>query len=931
MRCILLTVLALGILASSAAGQTRLTQSDLLRRIIDLDRLTTPPPAGEVTGMFSSYDRRSRIDDEGNKIAWRANADAGHFLRTEEDGWNVMAEMAGPGAITRIWSANPHGQIRFILDGEAVIDADFGKLMSGELAPFVAPFCFRGLNNYFPIGYSESCKVVSRKSGSYYHINYVQFAPRTQVERFSFEVDEATQQTMELVARALVRGLNDEQIHRGRRTMPVAVHKTLGPADKLTETVDGDGTLRALYIALTDRTDPREPYALHRCILRIWFDGAEKPAVEAPLVDFFGSGFDLVRFRSLPIGTERRLELPLPDRHIGYDTFMYCYFPMPFHDGLRVEIENLNESRKPIGLMLYMRVDTQRPERGALRFHARFRKEDPTTVFDYPILEATGTGRLVGCALNVDCPRRMWWGEGDEKIWRDGEAFPSYFGTGSEDYLGDAWGLHEFIHGLCGVTRAAPYGKNAAYRWHVPDVVNFRASIRFTIENWQHGNAKDTYYSTIAYWYAARGSTDFFEPLARGDVNPPGLRIPGSVEIEGHILGSDWGNLVKQVYAGGAEYSGEQAASISTEAPVNMLIPADRERVVRLSLRTHPDRPFRTVTVRAADGRTVGVVAYDRAAHGMYPVGVLHLTKGNNEVTVQCDDAVIMDCWVLEDVRSNPNGPEAETLEVERTDGVTTRKEYGRLDWSAGGQLVMDFDQLGSTITLTLPPRPNVGSILPRLHVSTGPEGGCFQALLDGKPIGSPFDTHSAQPQVRPIALEPAPFGPGAHTLGFRAVAGGAGSGRRLGLDTVDLASVFSRHAIECETLPVVAFEDSHHGYQHIHGASGTGHLWCRPTERGAWVELKVPVGDPGRYHVRLVLTKSFDYGIVRASLDGTPVGEPLGTYAPRVEPGAVLDLGTHELAPPAVRLRAEVIGKQDQSRGCFFGLDCVELKPVDR
>ena len=29
-----------------------------------------------------------------------------------------------------------------------------------------------------------------------------------------------------------------------------------------------------------------------------------------------------------------------------------------------------------------------------------------------------------------------WWGEGDAKIYVDGETFPSHFGTGSEDYYG---------------------------------------------------------------------------------------------------------------------------------------------------------------------------------------------------------------------------------------------------------------------------------------------------------------------------------------------------------------------------------------------------------------------------------------------------------------------------------------------------------------
>ena len=50
-------------------------QAALLRRMIDLDRLADPPPPGEITGMFSSYDRKSKIDAAGNQIEWNANAD----------------------------------------------------------------------------------------------------------------------------------------------------------------------------------------------------------------------------------------------------------------------------------------------------------------------------------------------------------------------------------------------------------------------------------------------------------------------------------------------------------------------------------------------------------------------------------------------------------------------------------------------------------------------------------------------------------------------------------------------------------------------------------------------------------------------------------------------------------------------------------------
>ena len=80
-----------------------------------------PDPA-YTCKQFSSYDRRSTTPD--NADTWFANHDVDQYLRVEEvktaDGkarkeW-VMADMDGPGALVRIWSANPAGNIRIYLD-----------------------------------------------------------------------------------------------------------------------------------------------------------------------------------------------------------------------------------------------------------------------------------------------------------------------------------------------------------------------------------------------------------------------------------------------------------------------------------------------------------------------------------------------------------------------------------------------------------------------------------------------------------------------------------------------------------------------------------------------------------------------------------------------------------------------------------------------
>ena len=49
-----------------------------------------------------------------------------------------------------------------------------------------------------------------------------------------------------------------------------------------------------------------------------------------------------------------------------------------------------------------------------------------------------------------------WWGEGDEKVWVDGESFPSHFGTGTEDHYGYAWATRVFQGPFCNEPRAGP-------------------------------------------------------------------------------------------------------------------------------------------------------------------------------------------------------------------------------------------------------------------------------------------------------------------------------------------------------------------------------------------------------------------------------------------------------------------------------------------
>lgn len=242
-------------------------------------------------------------------------------------------------------------------------------------------------------------------------------------------------------------------------------------------------------------------------LLRIYYDGDERPGVEAPVGDFFANCFG-----------KRSEVISLPVIVEDADSYN-CFWRMPFRKSVRVEI--VNESEKNISL-LYHNIDWVKldalPE-DAPYFYAQYRQEYPVEKGkDYVVLEAEGKGHYVGTVLGVRTRSPSWFGEGDEKVYIDGEEKPSIWGTGTEDYFLSAWGLK---------TTSTPYfgtvyfdqwgivgGHTSAYRWHINDPFVFNKSIKVTLEHFgwistdenpdqkSHSwNEREDDFASVAFWY----------------------------------------------------------------------------------------------------------------------------------------------------------------------------------------------------------------------------------------------------------------------------------------------------------------------------------------------------------------------------------------------------------------------------------------------
>ena len=288
------------------------------------------------------------------------------------------------------------------------------------------------------------------------------------------------------------------------------------------------------HIWMTQRNHYRE------CLLKITWDDAEGPSVLVPLGDFFGLGHSIVNsYQSLLFSASTR-----SNNRFNQGCALNCYAPMPFAKRARVEL--VNESGEQHNQYFYVDYEIwdEPPEEDIGYFHAEFRRENPfggwgheirvnTPEADiankerlawennYLILEAQGRGHYVGCNLSVTNFQGTWWGEGDDMIWVDGYRWPpDLHGTGSEDYLNQAWGMqtNAFMRNGSSIHEGNTNGYQTSYVHHLENPVRFEKEIRVTIEH-GHGNHLCNEMSSVAYWYAT-------EPAAAAAVPPVDKRMP---------------------------------------------------------------------------------------------------------------------------------------------------------------------------------------------------------------------------------------------------------------------------------------------------------------------------------------------------------------------------------------------------------------------
>jgi hypothetical protein len=250
-------------------------------------------------------------------------------------------------------------------------------------------------------------------------------------------------------------------------------------------TMDGPGVITHLWL-----TTPRDRW--RTLVLRAYWDQAAEPAVEVPIGDFFANGWG--RFALVSSS------MIAANPHGGFNS----YWPMPFKRSAQLTVENIGDADATLYYQITYETDRDVEELGYL--HAQFRRENPLPLGNtHVILDGVaGHGHYVGTYLAWGVNNPGWWGEGELKIYLDGDDdYPTICGTGTEDYFGGAWnfdvpgrGYAEYSTPYLGMPQVIrPDGlyqsqqRFGLYRWHVLDPIHFASDLRVEIQalGWQSG------------------------------------------------------------------------------------------------------------------------------------------------------------------------------------------------------------------------------------------------------------------------------------------------------------------------------------------------------------------------------------------------------------------------------------------------------------
>lgn len=825
------------------------TYSEIVERMMSTDYLSEKN-IGEVSKEFTSYDRASKIVN-GEYLAWNANGDGGGYIRKEKDGGTVIAEMDGPGYISRIWSAAPRlGKIKIYIDGEEepTIDMPFENLFKGSAAPFnYTALCYnqnagQGKNCFVPITYNKSCKVVVYGDwGEFYHINYTTLANGYTVDRMPKTLSKEDKASLSLVNKYFRVNIGKDPLGKDD---PEMKSFTVSRENSAVLTFNGKEIIRGFFVKVNyegDKNSYENVLLFKHLQIKMFWDGMDTPFVDAPLGDFFGSAYGVTDIKTLLLGVRK-------------DGTFYNYFTMPYLESARIEISYLGEG----SVQLSVGANREKLESDDIMYYcALFTRGEydktPGKHPDYHFLTVNGSGRIVGLTLHsskctniidpASFPGSPWWGEGDEKFYIDGEEFPSWFGTGTEDFFGYAWCDGTLFNrpyhsqSYC-VGGSNSKGNRSVTRIMLADSIPFEKSFEGYLEKYY--TDEHVKFAFTVYFYMSKESTASRDNYTKEDLESYFYPDPGSFAsnyTEGEYLKTSEiktvaGKVYRQNVASFGSYWSENEhimmSGFRIGDYVDFVLPSEKsgEYILLASFTKAPDYGMIRVSVNGKDFDEVHDLYHTSViADTLSLIGEVSVKEGFNNtlrITFAGKNAKSLNNFAGIDFvilvpkgeftslsefdlskytsvrRINTWHEEKDFIRFEGEDSLASAKvstgglsaqpmlQFGS-DWSENSQLWWTGGKEGATLKYTVfVPADGIYDISGGFTISA--DYGIFEVYLDGEKIGEAFDGFNNGVRLRSADFGALELTKGYHEITFKIIGKNTFSvGYMVGIDYVDI------------------------------------------------------------------------------------------------------------------------------------------------
>ncbi len=454
--------------------------------------------------------------------------DASNFLFMNKEDENVTLDVKGRGVLYFFRANHWHGSPwHFMVDGKdnlvsetaTASPVDAVKKFKGTAfipaATFPEPIAWtwgttKGANLIWaPMAFRDSLRIAYSRTfyGTGYYIYHL------------YDGKDALSKPLRSwnIGQTPDRDVTDLLSRAGTDIAPQNIKKAQGrvkldkPTVLLASITSASSSLRALKLTLP--LDKAE--ALERVRLRVTWDDAAHPSIDAPLCLFFGAGTFYNRERKEYL--VKGLPMNIRYDYAGNKLELACYYPMPFFKTARFELTGIQPDATEIGYELrYER--SKLPANWSAYFHATYRDiPKPELGQDMTWLDTQGeeghgewSGSFLGTSFIFSHNANLSTLEGDPRFFFDDSRTPQAYGTGTEEWAGggDYWGGENMTLPLAGHPCGATEKKKAvndkdliqsAYRFLLADLMPFgkRAVIRFE----HNENVAQEHYETVCYWY----------------------------------------------------------------------------------------------------------------------------------------------------------------------------------------------------------------------------------------------------------------------------------------------------------------------------------------------------------------------------------------------------------------------------------------------